>query len=590
MRGDIDRTLKKVSDGIAEFECVLQKINAASTANQKEKLETDLKREIKKLQKLRDQIKCWMSNSEIKNKDPLLDSRKKVELQMEKYKEYERRSKMKAYSKEGLQRMRERDQPSQCNITEWLQDRIKELKRHIEVLEMELEGLDAKRRRAASSKLQSHNFHLNNLEKLLRRWENELIDRHSIESVKDDIDYYVDKNKDVDFVEDTGIYDGLGLDVSESYEETEENEDVGGLTNLAENMTIDVKHKKSELKKIVISEPTAQSENLAGDVPTPPELISPSSTAIPPYRPIAESSDDHKRADSPQLSSATGRSAKDSVSPPSEQEASPSQKQQENRTAHASQDQLHIFNKNEAFSNRRAPSATSPLTQLYPQNIGGHTTDARQGAARKPSSSHKSSSFVSTPPPQTPDPVLPQAPSPIQHVSSHLLPHSHFPSTHYINSPKPSTPYYFSEHDLDVALSNSYHLLPESPQPTRTPSTYVPSNPSPTPSYYPSKPPPDLLDSPAMFGKFSLDLLFYLFYYRQNTHQQYLAAKELKRQSWRYHTKYLTWFQRHEEPKCIKEDFEQGTYVYFDYEIGWCQRKKTDFTFNYAFLEGCNNP
>lgn len=51
----------------------------------------------------------------------------------------------------------------------------------------------------------------------------------------------------------------------------------------------------------------------------------------------------------------------------------------------------------------------------------------------------------------------------------------------------------------------------------------------------------------------------------QNTYQQYLAAKELKKQSWRYHRKYNTWFQRHEEPKVTTDEYEQGTYVYFDF-------------------------
>lgn len=53
----------------------------------------------------------------------------------------------------------------------------------------------------------------------------------------------------------------------------------------------------------------------------------------------------------------------------------------------------------------------------------------------------------------------------------------------------------------------------------------------------------------------------------QSTYQQYLAAKELKRQSCRFHRKYNTWFQRHEEPKVATDDFEQGTYVYFDFHI-----------------------
>lgn len=133
---------------------------------------------------------------------------------------------------------------------------------------------------------------------------------------------------------------------------------------------------------------------------------------------------------------------------------------------------------------------------------------------------------------------------------------------------------------------------------TCRPKQYVPRNPCVNPPYYPQLPPP-IFESPATFEKFDTDTLFFIFYYQQGTYQQYLAAKELKKQSWRYHKKYLTWFQvsyfhtilqlmyiqRHEEPKEITNDYEQGTYVYFDYETGWCQRKKTEFTFEYRYLE-----
>ena len=50
--------------------------------------------------------------------------------------------------------------------------------------------------------------------------------------------------------------------------------------------------------------------------------------------------------------------------------------------------------------------------------------------------------------------------------------------------------------------------------------------------------------------------------------------------------------QRHEEPKQANDEFEQGTYVYFDYNIlhddlqsGWCYRLKQDYTFKYDALE-----
>ena len=89
-----------------------------------------------------------------------------------------------------------------------------------------------------------------------------------------------------------------------------------------------------------------------------------------------------------------------------------------------------------------------------------------------------------------------------------------------------------------------------------------------TPPYYPQEPYVNS-DDPSLYNKIDTDTLFYIFYYRQNTYQQYLAAKALKTQSWRFHKQYQTWFQRHEEPKTITEEFEQGTYRFFDYESTW---------------------
>lgn len=89
-----------------------------------------------------------------------------------------------------------------------------------------------------------------------------------------------------------------------------------------------------------------------------------------------------------------------------------------------------------------------------------------------------------------------------------------------------------------------------------------------TPRYYPQEP-FVTIDDPALYSKIDTDTLFYIFYYRQNTYQQYMAAKSLKNQSWRFHKQYQTWFQRHEEPKTITEEYEQGTYRFFDYESTW---------------------
>jgi CCR4-NOT transcription complex subunit 3 len=115
-------------------------------------------------------------------------------------------------------------------------------------------------------------------------------------------------------------------------------------------------------------------------------------------------------------------------------------------------------------------------------------------------------------------------------------------------------------------------------------SSYQPQSPVTTPSFYPQTV-NSVFEQPSTFEKFDTDTLFFIFYYQQGTYSQGLAARELRKKAWRFHKKYLTWFQRHEEPKEISADYEQGTYVYFDWEHGWCQRKKELFTFEYRFLE-----
>lgn len=76
---EIDRTLKKVSEGVELFESIYDKMQASTNQTQKEKLETDLKTQIKKLQRMRDQIKTWVASNEIKDKTQLLENRRLIE-------------------------------------------------------------------------------------------------------------------------------------------------------------------------------------------------------------------------------------------------------------------------------------------------------------------------------------------------------------------------------------------------------------------------------------------------------------------------------------------------------------------------------
>jgi CCR4-NOT transcription complex subunit 3 len=76
----MDRTFKKIQEGVENFEDVESKMNAAGTPAQKEKLEADLKTQIKKLQRLRDQLKTWQAGSDVKDKAPIIDHRRLIEV------------------------------------------------------------------------------------------------------------------------------------------------------------------------------------------------------------------------------------------------------------------------------------------------------------------------------------------------------------------------------------------------------------------------------------------------------------------------------------------------------------------------------
>jgi CCR4-NOT transcription complex subunit 3 len=79
LQQEVDKCFKKVSEGMADFDAIYEKIEQSTNPAQKEKLEDQLKREIKKLQRLRDQIKTWATGNDIKDKAPLLEQRKLIE-------------------------------------------------------------------------------------------------------------------------------------------------------------------------------------------------------------------------------------------------------------------------------------------------------------------------------------------------------------------------------------------------------------------------------------------------------------------------------------------------------------------------------
>lgn len=200
LQGEIDRALKKVEEGLQIFDDLQETLEACETPSMKMKLEEDLKKELKKLQKLRDSVKGWAGSSEVKDKTKLLETRRNIEERMEKFKVIERESKMKAYSKEGLMR----DTPltpedrRRMKTTEWMQKLVDDFNDELEAFEKDQEALEeaggGKKKggptgektpeELLSAKLRSHSFHVEKLEELIKAVENGVADCDEVDSLR----------------------------------------------------------------------------------------------------------------------------------------------------------------------------------------------------------------------------------------------------------------------------------------------------------------------------------------------------------------------------------------------------------------------
>jgi CCR4-NOT transcription complex subunit 3 len=222
---EIERVMKKVDEGVELFDEIWEKVYATEQQNQKEKYEMDLKKEIKKLQRLRDQIKTWIGSSDVKDKDDLIEARKLIETKMEQFKVCEKETKTKTYSKEGLARAERLDPTERAKMeTEtWIREYIDQLQQLVEDADVEIERLSAgkgkKTNKAQIDDLMhhvlQHKFHIRKLEGIIRLVLNDVLDVELVDPLKDDLDYYLDSNNDDDYqqaYDEDFFYESLGLD------------------------------------------------------------------------------------------------------------------------------------------------------------------------------------------------------------------------------------------------------------------------------------------------------------------------------------------------------------------------------------------
>ncbi|XP_043390573.1 CCR4-NOT transcription complex subunit 3 isoform X16 [Chelonia mydas] len=699
LQGEIDRCLKKVSEGVEQFEDIWQKLHNAANANQKEKYEADLKKEIKKLQRLRDQIKTWVASNEIKDKRQLIDNRKLIETQMERFKVVERETKTKAYSKEGLGLAQKVDpaQKEKEEVGQWLTNTIDTLNMQVDQFESEVESLSVQTRKKKGDKdkqdrieglkrhIEKHRYHIRMLETILRMLDNDSIQVDSIRKIKDDVEYYVDSSQDPDFEENEFLYDDLDLE------------------DIPQALVATSPPSHSHLEDEIFNQSSSTPTSTTSSSPIPPS----------PANCTTENSEDDKKRGRSTDSESPAKNGSKSVHnnhPPPSPAVTPSYQLGSSSSTSSSLGNGPGSSSNGAVSNSsgsggakaipvagHTPSTPTPYAQaVAPPPPGANASQPRPPSAQQNASKQNgATSYSSVVADSTSDSVLgssgPALPSqPVAHnppssaakepsgapappsASSGLLvpmtvntPSSptpsfseakpsqpllngppQFSSTPEIKAPEPLSslksmaeraaigssiedpvpslhlaerdilissttsqpassqpPIQLSEVNIPLSLGvcplgpvpltkeqlyqqameeAAWHHMPH-PSDSERIRQYLPRNPCPTPPYHHQMPPLHS-DTVEFYQRLSTETLFFIFYYLEGTKAQYLAAKALKKQSWRFHTKYMMWFQRHEEPKTITDEFEQGTYIYFDYEK-WGQRKKEGFTFEYRYLE-----
>lgn len=740
LQGEIDRCLKRVQEGVDTFEDTWQKVHNSANANQKEKYEGDLKKEIKKLQRQRDQIKTWLASSDIKDKRTLTDARKLIETQMERFKVVERETKTKAYSKEGLGAAAKLDPAAKekAEVTGWISQLIENLKIQLDQFESEVELLSAGNKKKKMDKERhdryeelkgiqdKHNFHIGKLETIMRMVDNDALPLDQIRQIREDVEYYVDFNQDPDFEENEFLYDELELDdidgvltassppnedgfsdklstTPTSTDSSSPSPSPGFTVNHSKDKNEDSdrnRHKSQEESKnknnqailsTSSSSSTISSTNKVPNTPTKQFPSSPSSvssiensnhlpnTTPPPH--VWYDSGQNSNSE-PAFNSSTASwqhnwNSTPTPGGPAEQSANES-KSQSNSFNHVSSsllvNSLSTSSNNTSVVNSVSTNSIgnpsippAPLINNLITNNCVTESNTSSAASATNNSSVITSLSVSSAPSQViavnsngdsskvdgsltvvmngptntvgsfHQGSLSESMSSLKSIAQQAVvnaglenqipPSSHSPSSNTKvpfnssgsqNSPQTtSTPSQDpqllqqqqqqqpqtttihlnrllgvaplgpvplgKEHFYQLTMEEAgFHHLPH-PSDSERLRPYLPRNPCTTPPYYPQLPPPHA-DSVEFFQRLSTETLFFIFYYMEGTKAQYLAAKALKKQSWRFHTKYMMWFQRHEEPKTINEDYEQGTYIYFDYEK-WGQRKKEGFTFQYQFLE-----
>lgn len=196
-----------------------------------------MKKEIKKLQKFRDQIKTWQGNDSLEATIASLklqEHRRLVEEAMECYKEVEKNSKMKSFSNQSIM-LASLDNghdlsPEVEDAYEYLAGVTDELLEQNEQLESEYEKISQKKVRknnllAIEERKQElenfrlrNEFHIAKIESVMSYLKANKLSVQLVWEIQEDLNFYVESNQEPDFIDDETLYDELIKEARENHE------------------------------------------------------------------------------------------------------------------------------------------------------------------------------------------------------------------------------------------------------------------------------------------------------------------------------------------------------------------------------------
>lgn len=561
LQQEFDKTNKKIAEGLAAFDDIHEKLVSSDVSSQKEKLESDLKKEIKKLQRLRDQLKTWLGDSSIKlDKQLLQENRTRIERAMDQFKDLEKLLKIKQFSNEGLELQSQRSlrfgRPEDARKNEacnYVSDVIEQLNQQNEALEVDIHLLGVQLKKAKAShtasiqsqidderyKVDRNVQHLTRLERILRNLENEKLDPDRIEDIRDDLDYYLENNQEDDYVEYDDFYDVLEM--------ADDMEDVQG--SLADHEGV--------APAVTVAVPAAAAPAAATGAAATGVAATGVAASVAPAAPAAP------LAAATHASDTTPKRAKAVVAaaPPPPLAS-----------------YLNIIKAAKAPPGLKSATASPVPTPLTPVH-----------SKRDPKEKHtpKAPQPQSHPPPPPPPPLaqqpslaaLPLAlappPAPQNFVDTiarlSALPHSR------LNHP---LPFQVINPLLELLLLN----CPDSFD-AEKPRQYIPVNTHPSSVDFPQEPMYEL-NSSSMMRKFDTDTLFFCFYYSQEVDSlaRWNSAQELSRRGWAFNKELKQWFARDtrnpgSRDESPLEELGDANYKYFDYEKTWLTRRRENYKF-----------